>query len=254
MKSLAIFLLAALLFANSGYTFAKPHPAVKINASKITDRQLSGFNSIKIQGPFDVYITQGSTESVKLDAPAEIRDRIVTEVNDGILKIHKKYDNWGWNDKSWWSDKSWRRRNPKKIAVYITAKDLNSISISGSGDIVFKEGITANSLKLKVRGSGNMEGKIEVKTLESHISGSGNLKLSGTAESSTVKIAGSGNFSARNLITANSAARVSGSGRAEINASDKVDATVHGSAGVSYTGTAKIVNSSKSGSGEISRF
>jgi len=202
-----------------------------------------------------VHITQGSTESVKVDAPDEIMDRIVAEVDGNVLKIHTKHDNWGWGEKSWWSDKGiWHRRNGKKIAVYITAKDLSSITISGSGDIFFKEGITANSLNLKVRGSGSMVGKIAVKVLESHISGSGNLKLSGIAENSTVKVSGSGNFTARDLVTVNSVARVSGSGHAEINASDKVNATVHGSVGVNYTGTAKIVTSKKSGSGEVSRF
>ena len=177
-------------------------------------------------------------------------DRIITEVSGGVLKIHNKHDNWGWGYNSWWSEKGmWH--NHKKIAVYITVKDLNSIKVSGSGDVTLKEGITANSLKLMVRGSGNIEGKIDVKTLESRISGSGSVKLWGSAESSTVRIAGSGNFTARNLVTQNSAVRVSGSGHAEINANDKVDATVHGSADVSYTGTAKIINSAKSGSGEI---
>jgi len=47
---------------------------------------------------------------------------------------------------------------------------------------------------------------------------------------------------------------VSGSGKAQVNASDKVDAAVRGSGDVNYTGAAKIVNSSKSGSGVINRF
>jgi hypothetical protein len=253
MKSLSKLLLAAVLLAGSSYTFAKPHPTVKVSATDTVDRHLSGFSSVQIAGPFDVHITQGAAESVKLEAPSEVTDRIITEVSGGVLKIRNKHDNWGWGYKSWWSDKSvWH--NHKKIAVYITVKDLNSIKMSGSGDVILNGGITANSLKLMVRGSGSIEGKIDVKTLESRISGSGGMKLSGSAESSTVKVSGSGNFTARNLVTANSAVLVSGSGHAEINASDKVDAAVHGSAGVSYTGTAKIINSSKSGSGEIRRF
>jgi Putative auto-transporter adhesin, head GIN domain len=255
MKPPFKFLLAAVFLAGTVSSFAKPNPAaLKVNITDTIDRHLSGFNSIKIAGHFNVYITQGAVESVKLEAPGEITDRIITEVNGDVLKIHNKHDNWGWGEKSWYSEKSWWRKHQKKIDIYITAKDLNSISISGSGDVSFKEGIVANSLKLKVRGSGEITGKIEVKKLESKISGSGIMKLSGNAESSKVKVAGSGNFAARELITVNSAVHLSGSGHAAINARDKVDATIHGSAGVSYTGTAKIINSTKSGSGEISRF
>jgi hypothetical protein len=253
MRSLTKFLLAAVLIAVNGYAFAKPHTTVKADTTEIVDPHLSGFNSIKIAGPFDVHIIQGPAESVKLEVPDDVKGRITTEVIGGVLKIHNKHDNWSQGYKSWYSDKSvWH--NHKKIAVYITAKYLKSVTVSGSGNVTFDEGISTNSLKLRVRGSGNMQGKIDVKTLESHLSGSGSMKLSGNAESSVVRVIGSGNFSARDLVTLNSAVHVSGSGKAEVNASDKVNAAVFGSGGVSYTGTAKIIRSTKSGSGEISRF
>ena len=253
MGSLTKFLLAAVLMAGTGYAVAKPHLTVTADTSKIVDRNLSGFTSIKIGGPFDVYLTQGPVESVKFEAPGDIPlERIVTEVDGHLLKIHNRHDNWSQGYNSWYSDKSvWH--NHKKIVVYITAKDLDRISISGSGDVIFDGGFTTNSLKLRVRGSGNLQGKVDVKKLTSRISGSGNMKLSGSAETSVVRVFGSGNFTAGKLVTVSSAAHVSGSGKAEVNASDKVNAAVRGSGDIRYTGTAKIVNNSKSGSGEISR-
>jgi hypothetical protein len=254
MKLFIKLLLAVLLISGNCYAFANPQATLQADTSFVTvDRHVSDFNSLHISGPFDVFIIQGTTESLKLDAPKEILDRIVTVVNNRELKISNKHDNWGWSEKSWWSDKSWWRHN-KKIVVHVTVKDLNSIKLSGSGSALFEEGLSASSLKLMVRGSGNMQGKVDVKKLESHISGSGNIKLSGTAESSSISVTGSGNFTAPELITSNSAVHLSGSGGAKINANDKVDAAISGSGGVSYTGTAKIVNSKKSGSGSISRF
>jgi hypothetical protein len=245
MKSLIKILLAAVLLTGTSYTIAKPHSTAKLSTSEIVDRHLSGFNAINLAGPFDVYITQGSTESVKVEAPADVMDRILTEVNGGILKIYTKHEYFHWGD---------LLGNHKKILVYVTIKDVKSINISGSGDASFKDGIKANSLRLSISGSGDMTGKVDVKALESSISGSGDMKLSGSAENSTVKVVGSGDFTARNLLTVNSSVRVSGSGDAEINASEKVDAAVNGSGDVHYTGAAKNINSSKSGSGDISRF
>jgi len=245
MKTLTKILFAAFLLAGASYTHAKPHRGIKANLSEIVDRHLSGFSAVDLAGPFDVYITQGSAESVKVEAPADMLDKVLTEVNNGVLKVYTKHEDWNWGN--WWG-------HHKKIVVYVSAKDLNSINISGSGDIYFKEGITTNSLKLRISGSGDMLGRVDVKTLESSISGSGDMKLSGRADNSTVRVVGSGDFTARNLVTDNSEVRVSGSGDAEINASEKVDAAVVGSGDVRYTGAAKSVSSSKSGSGDISRF
>jgi len=253
MKSITKFLLAVALLCGTLYANAKVAGAVKADSTELVDRHLSGFTRIKIAGPFEVHLKQGTEESVKVETPEDVKDRITAEVVGSVLKIHNTHDNWSQGVKSWYSDKSvWH--NHKKIVVYIIAKDLTGITVSGSGGVTFDEGITAAALKLRVRGSGQVSGKVEVTKLESDISGSGNIKLSGSAENSKVRVIGSGKFTGRNLITVNSAAHVSGSGNAEVNASDEVDAVVHGSGVVTYAGTVKSIKSSKSGSGEISRF
>ncbi len=242
MRSLVRILLAAVFIASAGFTFAKPHPTVKVSTSDIVDRHLSGFNAVNVAGPFDVDITQGGTESVKVEAPSDVMEHILTEVNGGVLKIYSKHDMWNWGN--WFG-------HHKKILVHVTAKDLNDINISGSGDVAFREGITTNSLKLRISGSGDMSGKVTVKTLESSISGSGDMRLSGKAGNSTVSVVGSGDFRAGNLLTESTAVRVSGSGDADINASDRVDAAVNGSGDVHYSGGPQIVSKRKSGSGDI---
>ena len=245
MRLLTKILLATILIAGTGHSIAKPIPTVIVKTSEIVDRHLSGFNAINVSGLFDVDITQGNAESVKVEAPSGVMYHIITEVNNGVLKIYDKYYMFKWGP-------FWGFR--KKILVHVTLKDVNSITISGLGDVWFREGITATNLKLRISGSGGVTGKLTVKTLEAIITGSGDMRLSGNAQNSTVTLVSSGDFIARNLLTISSAVRVSGSGDAEINASDRVDASIRGSGDIRYTGTAKIVNSSKSGSGEINRF
>jgi len=242
MKSLFKIFLALFLLTGSGYVFARPVSISKITGYETVDRHLSGFNAINVAGPFDVFITQGSTESVKVEAPSDVIDRILTEVNNGVLKVYSKHDTFNWGN--WWG-------NHKKIAVYVVAKDLNAISLTGSGDVSFKEGFTTNSLKLRISGSGDMTGKIEVKTLESSVSGSGDMRLTGHANSNTVSLVGSGDYTARNLVTASTAIRLTGSGDAYIHATEKIDAALHGSGDIHCSGNPKNVSKSKSGSGDI---
>ncbi|OKS89620.1 head GIN domain-containing protein [Mucilaginibacter polytrichastri] len=232
MKVLTKIFFALLLIAGVNSAFADTQ-----------DRHLTGFKAVDVAGSFDVYITQGNTESVKVEAPSDVMDRIKTEVQDGVLKIYNKRNaDWNFN---------WFGGNHKKMIVYVTAKDLNAVTVSGSGDVSFKDGITTSSLKLRVSGSGDMSGKVQVKDLQTSVSGSGDVRLIGSATSSDVRVSGSGDYRGGDLTTLSTAVHVSGSGDASVNASTKIDASVSGSGDIRYSGGAKSVSKSKSGSGDI---
>ncbi|MFI5160115.1 MAG: head GIN domain-containing protein [Sphingobacteriales bacterium] len=241
MRSFTKLFLAFLLVAGPAYTFSKPAKNIRFE-QKVEDRHLSGFNAIEVGGPYDVRLTQGNTESVKVEAPEELMSHITTEVVDGVLKVYNKHnDNFHWGDLF----------HHKKIIVYVAVKDIHSIVVSGSGDVAFKDGIHADKMNLRVSGSGDVDGVLEVKSLEVGISGSGDAKLSGHAQTSAVRVSGSGDYSAHGLITSDTAVHVSGSGDASIYASNKVDASVSGSGDIHYSGSPKNVSKSKSGSGDI---
>jgi hypothetical protein len=235
MKSLTKILFAALLFAGINSAFADTQ-----------DRHLTGFHAVSLSSSFDVYVTQGTTESVKVEAPSDVIDRIITEVDGDVLKIRNKNGTFNWN--------SWFGSSHKKIVIYVSVKDIHAISVSGSGDVSFKEGLHSDKFDLHLSGSGDVQGKLDVKTLSASISGSGDVKLSGIAETSTVGLSGSGDFMARDLVTVTSMVRTSGSGDASVNATQKLDARISGSGDIRYTGGAKQVSSSSNGSGDVRRF
>ena len=241
MNTLKKLLFIALLVTISGYTFANAN-AVKQN--KTEDRHLTGFHAVNVAGSFDVYITQGSTESVKVDAPANVIDRIITEVEGGILKIYTKNNN-GFNF-------NWG--NNKRMIVYVSIKEVNSVALTGSGDVFFKNGLKAPTLAIKLNGSGDVSGRVDVRNLETNLSGSGDITLTGRAETSQVSVVGSGDFTGQNLVTNSTTVKVAGSGDARVNATEKIDASVAGSGDVHYTGGATNVSSAKAGSGDISRI
>lgn len=242
MKVASKFLLAALLLAGAGPALAKAAPVHTSRVADIQDRHLTGFHAVDVAGSFDVYITQGGGESVKVEAPADMMQHIKTEVNNGVLKIYNKNDGFHWGD-------LWGHH--PKIRIYVAIKDVDAVEVTGSGDVFFKDGLHANSLHLAVSGSGDMTGRVDVKTLQSNISGSGDMKLNGHAENSNVSVIGSGDYTARDLTTSSTTVSVTGSGDAEINASNTVNASVSGSGDVRYTGGAHNVHKMKSGSGDI---
>jgi hypothetical protein len=247
MKTLTTFLCAVLFFIGTGMA------AAQSNLTDTVDCHLSGFDHIKIQGPLKVYISQGDVESVKLVASPEAIGRTVSSVDGRTLKVRNKYESWSWGPEKWFRKKDQWQTPIEKVTVFITIRDMNSISVSGSGDVIFTDSIVTNSLAIGLRGSAGLSGNVNTKELTAGISGSGKIKLAGTATDATIRLSGSANFSAAQLVTENATVHISGSGHASVNASDQVNATLHGSAGLRYTGTAKI-NSTKSGSASINRF
>lgn len=235
------FLMAFVLVAFGTFTYAKlnrPHNSGHIETQ---NRNITGFHAVSSSGSFDVELRQGNTEAVKVEADAEVINEIVTEVKGGTLQIHSKNThNWG----NFW--------NNRHIQIYVTAKNLDNISLSGSGDFKIANQFNANDLALRISGSGDFSGAINVKTVAVSISGSGDFRISGKAEESTVGISGSGDFNAGSLITKSTAIRVSGSGDANVYASEKLDAVVNGSGDVHYGGHPKNVSKAAHGSGDIS--
>lgn len=206
------------------------------------DRHLTGFHAISSSISTDIFITQGSTESVKINAPSKVLENIVTEVRDGELKIYTKK---GFHWENWF--------NNEKMVIYISIRNISGISMSGSGDVSFKDGLKSDKLALSISGSGDFTGKVDVNSLSTQVSGSGDIQLNGRATNCSIKLSGSGDFDGRRLNTVSSSVSTSGSGDVSISVSDNLIAHSSGSGDISYSGSPKSVSKSSSGSGDINR-
>jgi hypothetical protein len=74
-----------------------------------------------------------------------------------------------------------------------------------------------------------------------HITGSGHISLNGSCKTTKGKIIGSGHLHSEELKTESSFLRLTGSGQANINCSDKLKAMIDGTADIVYTGNPKRV-------------
>jgi hypothetical protein len=213
--------------------------AISKNTVLDEDRQVSSFRGVASSGPFDVYIKLGNKESLRLEGDEETLKDVVTKIEKDILLIHMK--------------KNTTRSFGRKIKVYITAKNLDNLTVSGSGNMKVDEKIKADEFAATVSGSGNLEMSLECSSLAATISGSGRINTSGSADKSHIAISGSGNFDGKELTTDRADIKVSGSGNASIHAEDSLNAVLSGSGNVRYSGNAKV-NLIKSGSGSVSKI
>ncbi len=196
---------------------------------------LDNFTGFEMAVSGNVYIRQGSTQSVKIEAQQNIIDNLVTDVSDKNWKI--KFDQ--------------NVRNYEGIKIWITIPTLTKAYVSGSGDIIGETKFTGlGNLMTGISGSGDIKLDVEAKDIEGKISGSGGVKLNGSANALNISISGSGDFFADGLKTQTSTIKVSGSGNCTVDASDALTVHVSGSGDVKYKGRPKV-SAKVSGSGDV---
>lgn len=184
----------------------------------------------------------GNKESLRLEGDDEVIKEIETVVENGILKIrNKKNDHWNW------------RSAKGKVTIFITAKALNSITLSGSGNINVNGLVKASRLTNTLSGSGSISLTADAEEYIGTISGSGEIEVRGNADKASIKIGGSGDFEGQNFKTSVADIQVSGSGNVKISVDKTLNAAVSGSGDILYSGNAKV-SKTKSGSGSISRL
>jgi hypothetical protein len=125
--------------------------------------------------------------------------------------------------------------------------------VNGGGKIISENSIASDNLTLGVSGTGTLDLDVKGKTLKTEISGSGSVILKGYASYNDILMSGSGNLNAFNLELETAKIKVSGSGVAEINVSNSLDASVLGSGSVKHKGNTKTVTKKQFGSGLVER-
>ena len=233
------WLLLLLPFISLAGTRTLLHSTNRIVSSE--ERTVNNFSGVSSSGSYDVYIRMGTKEELRLEGDGDIIKHIETRVENGILKIRHTQSKRGWN---------WSR---EKVKIYITAKTIKNLTISGSGSVEVSGTIREEKLSTQVSGSGSMRMNIQAKTLNAAVSGSGSLRVSGSANDANISLSGSGEFKGKELKTSTTAIKVSGSGNATVYTVKQLNASLSGSGNISYSGNPQV-NQRKSGSGRISRL
>ncbi len=240
MKKLLSLSLVLLFTASCTAQWGKK---VKGNGNMTTvERNVGEYDAVGVSGWFDVDLVAGKEGEIILEGESNLLEHIKTEVKNGKLSIKVEK---GYNLKpSSWDD---------GIRITVPVESINSIALSGSGDIVSKTMIKSNNFKTAMSGSGDITIDIEATTIDASMSGSGDITLNGRTTDFDATISGSGDIKAYGLEADNVNATVSGSADIKVTANKMLRARVSGSGDISYRGNPEKLDTKASGSGDISK-
>jgi len=215
--------------------------AQQINDPNAEQRQVKNFNGIKISNAFDVFLSQSSEETIAVSASeTKYRDRIKVEVKNGILNVW--YDNEG----------KWNTGN-KKLKVYISFKNINTLEISGACDVVINGGLRSDDLSVILSGASDLKGKLETKNLLIELSGASDMQVTGSAREMKIEVSGASHFKGFELVTEVCDAEASGASDIQITVNKELSAQATGASDVQYKGSGVIKELKTSGASSVSK-
>jgi len=228
-------LLSAVFVLSTGFAQKTIHDA---NAEA---RNVSGFHAIEVSGGIDLYLNNGD-EGVAVSASSkEVRDRIVTEVKDGVLKIY--FD---------WKKGLKFNVHGNNLKAYVSYKTLDRLSASGGSDVKGEGLIKANSLKIDVSGGSDLSAKVEIGTLTIDQSGGSDVDLSGSVTDVKIEASGGSDFAGYDLVTDNCVIHASGGSDVNITVNKEFYAEASGASDVNWKGKAQVKGARASGAGSVS--
>jgi hypothetical protein len=234
MKKVISLLLAV-------FSLVTVHAQKTIRDANAEVRNVSGFHAIEVSGGIDLFLSSGD-EAVAVSAnDKEIRDRIKTEVKDGVLKIY--YD---------WKKGMKFNLKGTSLKAYVSFKNLDGLSASGGSDVKVDGTIKSDKLNLDLSGGSDFSGKVAVGTMKIDQSGGSDCDLSGSVTDIRIDASGGSDFNGYDLVADNCVIQASGGSDIEITVNKELYAEASGASDVHWKGKAMVKGVKASGSGSVS--
>ena len=127
-----------------------------INDANAEKRTVGSFHGIDVATGIELTLTKGTTEEVAVSASeTQFRDKIVTEVRNGILRIHYETKSGAINKKN----------ESKRLKAYVSYKALDLLHVTTGAEANVDGVIEATTFELKANTGGLVKAEINIGTL-----------------------------------------------------------------------------------------
>ncbi len=214
------------------------HGRLEGKGKMITEtRVLEPFTEVSFGGSGEVVLEMGDKPQIVIETYENLMPILMTEVHNNRLKV--KFNE--------------RRTRDADVYLHITAPAFTKIDFSGAVEFSSEGKLISDRLSIDL--SGATEGFLEIETqnLKSEMSGAGDLELSGIALSQEISLSGACDIDAEDLVTEDTAIRISGAGDVRVHAEKTLNIRVSGAGSVGFKGNPEITKK-VSGFGSVERL
>lgn len=226
------FILPILIFSSLGFASCsvdlntKSSPSNYLdrveasNNSTIQKRTISAFEGLDISHAINVTVTDGNYNGeIIVDAPDNILDRIITEVENGVLHIKIRG--------------SVSLKNAQ-IKVSFPHKKLRSFDISGASVVNVIPTQKVERLAVDLSGASNLKLDVVSNSIAIDNSGASSMKISGNVQNLAISVSGASTLTAKDLKASSVTVDCSGASSTTVWAVDKLVADSSGASSIRY--------------------
>jgi len=202
-------------------------------------RRVTGATGVNMGGVANLTIEQGAPEELILQTDDNLIALILTDVQGGILVIR--------------SDPGFTLQPSQRMEAVLRLISIDSIRLSGVGNITVPDLLTTTQLDLTLSGVGAIDiFDLDAQTSDVLISGIGDIVVDGQVDDQLITLTHSslGDYDAEDLISEIVDVKIAGSGSATVRVSTTLNANITGSGSVFYHGS-PVVTRTGNGSGSV---
>jgi hypothetical protein len=226
------------------------------------NRNVSDFTEIHTSTGVNVYYTQSSEKSVRVETDnKEKLDRIKTVVSGGKLKIHVKSVRGKWGEDNTF----------KNLKIYVSAPDVKVFEAKSGSKINLENGVTSNSkidievssgshisgnltakqIGIEVNSGSAFKGEINSKSVDVEINSGSNVTISGNADVIELEANSASNFKGKDFTVKTANIEADTASNITLTVTEKINAKANSLAKINYYGNPKSVDKKSNSLGEI---
>lgn len=216
-----------------------------INDPNAEKRTVSSFHGIEVGTGIELNLTEGNTEEVAVSASTtEFRDKIVTRVENGILKIQYETKMGSIN----------KKKESKDLKAYVSYKTLDLLHATTGAEVKINGVLKSSSLDMKANTGALVDGEVDIAALKVSQNTGSKITLSGKAEKLDIDGDTGSKFKGEEMSTSNCNVTVSTGAIVSVKAEKELQAKANTGGVIKYKGNASIKEIKTNTGGSVTRI
>ncbi|MBL4724152.1 MAG: DUF2807 domain-containing protein [Lutibacter sp.] len=200
------------------------------------DRNINfDFDAIKVQQGINLFLTQGNSTKLNVEADENIMDLLITEVKNNELKIY--------------FDKNVYRAKARN--VYLTTNTISKIRTSSGASVKSENTLQVNTLDLDSSSGSSIKVYVSADQIISSTSSGADIDIYGKTNTFSANASSGSSIDADKLEAVDAYAKASSGANIDVNVSGKLTAKASSGGDIDYEGDPINVNKDTSSGGRI---
>ena len=239
MKKLLLSFLFIAAFAQIGSA------QKTINDPNVEKRTVESFHGIEVGTGIELLLSGGNTEELAVSAATTaLRDKIITKVENGILKIHFETKMGSIN----------KIKETKDLKAYVSYKTLDLLDANTGAEVKISGVLKSASLNLKANTGALVEGEVNITSLTISQNTGSKVTLSGKADKLDIDGDTGSKFKGEAMSVSNCNVTVSTGAIVTVTAEKELQAKASTGGSVKYKGSPAIKEIKRNTGGSVSKI